>query len=348
MTLLQVSVDSPEQAFIALSHGADSIHAPAREEATRDAVRAIAAAAKGHPVSVGASLDLSAAVALRDAGAEIIEMAVGREDAPRVRALAAFGRGAKLVAAIRLDRLDPVLIRALSDAGFAGVMLDAGQGTRLFDRTDIGVLAGFADAVRACGLTFGVSGGLEPPDIPRLLLLAPDILRLDRVSVRASAIDAVRALIPEPRPPAPDELDLRRKSSRREELIDRVFVRDFVLPMHIGVYAREHDKTQNVRFDVDVRVLRQSHAPADMRDVFSYDIITDSIRMIAAREHVALVEGLAETIASRLLTYPRVASVTVRVEKLDTGPGGVGVEITRERPSEAATVLTLPRSGEAQ
>jgi hypothetical protein len=37
----------------------------------------------------------------------------------------------------------------------------------------------------------------------------------------------------------------------------------------------------------------------------------------------------------------------VRVEKLDTGPGGVGVEITRERPAEAATVLTLPRS-EAQ
>ena len=144
-----------------------------------------------------------------------------------------------------------------------------------------------------------------------------------------------------------DGQTLKRLVGHKEEPTDRVFVRDFVLPMQIGVYAREHGQTQRVRFDVDVCVTRQSHAPTDMRDIFSYDIITDMIRMIAAREHVALVEGLAETIAARLLTYLRAASVTVRVEKLDTGPGGVGIEITRERPAEAATVLTLPRSGES-
>ena len=348
MTLLHVSVDGPEDALLALSRGADAIHVP-MGGATPETARAIVAAVEGRrPVSAGVKADLAAATALHQTDAETLEVAVSLEDADRARALAPLARSARLVGAIGIDRFDPALIRVLADSGFAGVTLDAGQGTRLFDRTDIGMLAGFADAVRASGLAFGLSGGLEPPDIPRLLLLAPDMLRLDRRPFRASAVGALRLLIPAGPPPAQDELDLRRKSSRREEPTDRVFVRDFVLPMHIGVYAREHDKTQDVRFDVDVRVLRPSHAPADMRDVFSYDIITDSIRMIAAREHVALVEGLAETIAARLLTYPRVASVTVRVEKLDTGPGGVGVEITRERPAEAATVLTLSRSGEAQ
>jgi len=348
MTLLHVTVGSPDDALLALSRGADGVHVPAGA-ATPGTVRAIVAAVEGRPVGAASKLDLSAAAALHDAGAETIEVAIGPDDADHVRALAALASNARLVGAISIDRFDPALIRALPDSGFAGVMLDAGQGVRLFDRTDIGVLAGVADAVRASGLSFGLSGALEPPDIPRLLLLAPDTLRLDRRPIRATTVDALRALIPSGQAPArDDELDLRRKSSRREEPADRVFVRDFVLPMHIGVYAREHGKTQKVRFDVDVRVLRQSHAPADMRDIFSYDIITDSIRMIAAREHVALVEGLAETIAARLLTYPRVASVTVKVEKLDTGPGGVGVEITRERPAEAATVLTLsPRSGEA-
>jgi dihydroneopterin aldolase len=329
-----------------LSRGADAVHVDA---ATSETVRAIVAAVeRQRPVSAGAKADLAAATALHEAGAASIEIAIDPEDTDRVRALAPLGHSARLVGAIGIDRFDPALVRALSDSGFAGVTLDAGQGARLLDRTDIGMFAGFADAVRASRLAFGLSGALEPPDIPRLLLLAPDVLRLDRRPFRASAISALRPLIPAGPPPAQDELDLRRRSSRREEPTDRVFVRDFVLPMDIGAYARERGTPQKVRFDVEVRVLRQSHAPADMRDVFSYDIITDSIRMIAAREHVALVEGLAETIAARLLTYPRVASVTVRVEKLDTGPGGVGVEITRERPAEAAAVLTLSRSGEAQ
>ena len=33
--------------------------------------------------------------------------------------------------------------------------------------------------------------------------------------------------------------------------------------------------------------------------------------------------------------------MTVRVEKLEVGPGGVGVEITRERPTEVAKVHQL-------
>jgi len=311
MTLLHVSVRGLDEALLALRHGANAIHVA---DGSLDAI--VAAVGGRVPVTVSADGD----------------EAISGDAARRVRAIA-------------LGAFNPAAAAELSAKGYSGVMLDAGQGTRLFDRTDIGVLATIVDAARGAGLFFGISGGLEPPDIPRLLLLAPDVLRLDRRPLRGGAIDALRALIPAAAAP-PGELDQRRRSTRREET-DRVFVRDFVLPMHIGVYAREYDQTQNVRFDVDVRVLRQTHAPAGMRDIFSYDIITDSIRMIAAREHVALVEGLAETIAARLLTYPRVASVTVRVEKLDTGPGGVGVEITRERPAEAATVLTLPRSGES-
>ena len=120
-----------------------------------------------------------------------------------------------------------------------------------------------------------------------------------------------------------------------------MFVHDFVLPVRIGTYAREREKPQDVRFSVDARVLRAGHSPEDMRDVFSYDIITDSIRMIVAQDHIPLVEMLAERIAAVVLAHPRVVSATVRVEKLNVGPGSVGVEITRERPAEAAQVHRL-------
>ena len=74
--------------------------------------------------------------------------------------------------------------------------------------------------------------------------------------------------------------------------------------------------------------------PEDMRHVFSYDIIMDGIRTIVARGHVQLSEALAEQVAAHVLEDPRVMRVTVRVEKLELGPGGVGVEIERKRAKE--------------
>jgi len=122
---------------------------------------------------------------------------------------------------------------------------------------------------------------------------------------------------------------------------DRIFVRELILPVRIGAYSHERDNPQRVRFDASVQVLRAEHVPEDMRDVVSYDLITDSIRMIIAQEHIPLVETLTERIAALILTHPRVTSVTVRAEKVEAGPGGVGVEIVRRRPKEIAKVHHL-------
>src|SRR5262249_61872489 len=46
-------------------------------------------------------------------------------------------------------------------------------------------------------------------------------------------------------------------------------------------------------------------------------------------------------IAALLLEHPRVMRATVGVEKLDLGPGGVGVTIERERAGEVAEVHQL-------
>ena len=126
---------------------------------------------------------------------------------------------------------------------------------------------------------------------------------------------------------------------------DRILVRDFVLPIRIGAYQHEREKTQNVRFNVDVGIVRAPHVAQDMRDVFSYDVILDGIRMIVAQEHIALIETLAERIAALILAQHRVVSVTLTIEKLDVGPGAVGVEIVRKRPAELAQVRPLQSGG---
>jgi dihydroneopterin aldolase len=82
-----------------------------------------------------------------------------------------------------------------------------------------------------------------------------------------------------------------------------------------------------------------------MRHVFSYDIIMDGIRTIVARGHVQLSETLAEDVAALVLEHPRVMRVAVKVEKLELGPGGVGVEIERKRAKRQA--VRLPAEADA-
>lgn len=375
MTLMLVSVTGLREAEIALAHGADIIDLRDTEQevfaaVTPDTVRTIAAAAKGRrPVSavtgqvpMEPAAVVAAATALAEAGAEYIEVGLF-PDAKRadcIRALSELARRAKIVGVQFADEgVDQDLLPLMAEAGFSGVMLDTAHrgGGSLLGFLDIAALSNFVDAAHANGLMAWLAGALEAPDVPRLLLLAPDVLGCGALCSADSgdaALDEIRGLIsgtvqelPHDKS-APAKVDYRLLAARgysidphKDEGTDRIFVHDFVLPVRIGTYARERDKPQNVRFNVDVRVLRASHAPEDMRDVFSYDIITDSIRMVVAEDHIALVEMLAERIAAVVLTHPRVISATVRVEKLDVGPGAVGVEITRERPAEAAKVHRL-------
>jgi dihydroneopterin aldolase len=82
--------------------------------------------------------------------------------------------------------------------------------------------------------------------------------------------------------------------------------------------------------------MRTGRTAEDMRDVFSYDLITDGIRMLIWAGHIPLVETLAERIAAMVLNHPRVTKVVVRVQKLETGSGTVGVEIERTRAAARA------------
>ena len=122
---------------------------------------------------------------------------------------------------------------------------------------------------------------------------------------------------------------------------DRVFVHDLIMPCSIGAYDFERGLKQNVCFNVDVDVRRIQHHSDDMREIFSYDLIVDAIKIILGRGHIELIETLARDIANSVLHHPSVARICVRVEKLDVVCGRVGVEIKRERATESGAVDQL-------
>jgi (5-formylfuran-3-yl)methyl phosphate synthase len=383
MSLMLASVIGPEEAEIAARQGADIVDlkdvGAGFGTVTPEVVRATVAAVGGRrPVSAvvgepAADVERTAATAstLAAAGASYIKIGLlpDRRRDGLIRRLAPLARTAKLIGVMFADdRADSALIPVMAQSGFAGVMLDTVRktGARLLDHMDITALALFVDAAHAHGLMAGLAGSLETPDIPRLLPLAPDVLGFRRAlcldhdrngRIDPDAVAAVRALIPGDTlkrhhgGEAAPKVDYRVLAARGYSIdahkedapTDRIFVRDFDLPVSIGAYFHERAKPQNVRFNVEARIYRGDRVAEDMGDVFSYDLIKDSIRMVAAQEHIAFLETLAERIAALILTYPRVAGVTVRVEKLDIG---AGVEIVRERRAEVAKVHHLfPAAG---
>lgn len=114
--------------------------------------------------------------------------------------------------------------------------------------------------------------------------------------------------------------------------LDRLSVRDHTVEIEIGAFQQERGTTQRICFNVVVEI---APLPADLDDdvdrILSYDRVTEAITAELAAERLNLLETLAERIAERILQEPQAVRVFVRIEKLDRGPGKLGVEIVRSR-----------------
>jgi len=378
MTRMLASVTDGAEAEIALSGGADIVDlkdpgAGALGALPVEMVRKVVAVLAGRVATSAVCGDLpmepasTAQMAAEIAATGVDYVKIGFFPASKAgdcaRAMPPVAGRTKLVAVLFADlQPDFDLLPILSESGFHGVMMDTADKSRgrLLDHLPPEQIPAFMERAKALKLKTGLSGSLEAPDIPRLLPFAPDFLgfrgALCQQSERTAGIDAeavarIRALIPEERQAGRSAtVDYRLLAARGYSPgaadptlgTDKIFVRDFVLPVRIGAYSFEHGHSQKVRFDVTADVLRVTSSPEDMRHVVSYDIIMDGIRTIVARGHVELSEALAEQVAAHVLEDPRVMRVTVRVEKLELGAGGVGVEIERKRAKQQHAAVSPP------
>lgn len=112
--------------------------------------------------------------------------------------------------------------------------------------------------------------------------------------------------------------------------LDRISLRDHVVEVEIGAFQAERGRTQRVCFNIVVEVRPQSGPIDDDVDrILSYDRVTEAIAYELAAERLNLLETLAERVAERILLEPQAVRAFVRIEKLDRGPGALGVEIVR-------------------
>lgn len=367
MTRMLASVANSAEAGAVLQLGADVVDLKdARRgalgalspETAREAIAAVAgrcetSAALGDPPYDGEAL-LAGARALAAMGVDYVKLAVDALTLDRFGdSLRRLARDVHLVGMMFADeKPDFDLVPQLSALGFKGAMLDTRDKScgRLIAHLEVVRLNEFCSQCRALNLMSGLAGSLEAPDIPRLLLVRPDVLGFRgalchahdrRGAIDPHAVTLIRDLIPRerPDPEASPKIDWRLLARGiiggrdNEGELDRIFVRDFVILAEIGAYDFERGVRQRVVFDVEALVRRAGAHPDDMRSIFSYDIILDAIRLVVGRGHVDFVETLAEEVAAVLLQHARVRSIRVNLRKLDVIDGQVGIEIRRERAS---------------
>ena len=114
--------------------------------------------------------------------------------------------------------------------------------------------------------------------------------------------------------------------------LDRISLRDHIVTVDIGAFQKERGAPQRICFNVVVEVQPLSGPIDDDVDrILSYDRVTEAIAKALADERLNLLETLAERVAERILREPQAMRAFVRIEKLDRGPGALGVEIVRAR-----------------
>ncbi len=119
----------------------------------------------------------------------------------------------------------------------------------------------------------------------------------------------------------------------------RLFLRDHVVPVHIGAHDFEKGVTQRLVFNVELFVPYASTTPkADkLAEVVDYDFVREVIAARLSRGHVELQETLCDDLAAQLLAHPQVRAVRLSTQKPDVYPdcAGVGVEVFRMKGANA-------------
>jgi dihydroneopterin aldolase len=113
----------------------------------------------------------------------------------------------------------------------------------------------------------------------------------------------------------------------------KIFLKNYVLPVNIGVHDFEKAAAQRIVINVELYVSLKQSTPQsdDLGEVLDYDFIRETLRTIVAKGHIQLQETLCDTFMTALLSNPLVMAARVSSEKPDVYPDceAVGIEIFR-------------------
>jgi len=114
--------------------------------------------------------------------------------------------------------------------------------------------------------------------------------------------------------------------------MDKIFIRDLILPCIIGCFNEERRKKQNVIIQIEIHCNLQKVGKTDnLNDTIDYTTIEKEVSTFVKQSSFKMIEALAEAIAKKILTNKKVKKVKITIDKPNalTFSKSVAVEITR-------------------
>ena len=114
----------------------------------------------------------------------------------------------------------------------------------------------------------------------------------------------------------------------------KVFIKNLVLNIFIGIHNFEKKKKQRVRFNIEV-VTNPNIKPnnKDLLSILNYEDLINKIKLLVKRQHHELIEDLAENIFEIIFQNRLVKKTIIKIEKLDIikKSESVGVEFSKSK-----------------
>jgi 7,8-dihydroneopterin aldolase/epimerase/oxygenase len=121
--------------------------------------------------------------------------------------------------------------------------------------------------------------------------------------------------------------------------MDTVFIHGLRAEAQIGIYRRERTTTQPVEIDLDIALPnKRVFSSGKVSDTIDYAVVVDRVIKMLSQTRFGLVEEMAESIASMLITDFASPRVRITVAKLAVLRSAAKVGITIERSAVDGSV----------
>ena len=114
----------------------------------------------------------------------------------------------------------------------------------------------------------------------------------------------------------------------------KVLIKELVLDLKLGYYDFEKEKTQKVKFSLDVDYEdKKPSNDKDLKSIVNYSRIVKLIKKLVKNKHYNFLETLAEDVFDELFKDKRIDKISLRIEKLEIMKdcSSVGIQISKKR-----------------
>ena len=114
----------------------------------------------------------------------------------------------------------------------------------------------------------------------------------------------------------------------------KVFIKNLILNVLIGIHNFEKKKKQRVRFNIEV-ITNPNVKPnnKDLSTILNYEDLIIKIKSLVKKQHHELIEDLAENIFEIIFQNKLVKKISIKIEKLDIikNSESVGIEFSKSK-----------------